>query len=203
MKTVPVIVKADVQGSVEALSGSLKKIEVDGVRVDIIHTAAGAINESDVTLASASGAIIIGFNVRATPLAKAQADSDKVDIRFYNVIYNAIDDVEAAMKGQLEPVYEEKVIGTVLVKELFKFSKVGIIAGAMVEEGKITKDSKVRIMRDSVVVYDGEVASLQRGKDAVNEVKMGYEFGFTVSKFNDIRVGDVVESYIMEEVKIK
>ena len=203
MKTVPVIVKADVQGSVEALSGSLKKIEVDGVRVDIIHTAAGAINESDVTLASASGAIIIGFNVRATPLAKAQADSDKVDIRFYNVIYNAIDDVEAAMKGQLEPVYEEKVIGTVLVKELFKFSKVGIIAGAMVEEGKITKDSKVRIMRDSVVVYDGEVASLQRGKDAVNEVKMGYEFGFTVSKFNDIRVGDVVESYIMEEVKVK
>ena len=203
MKTVPVIVKADVQGSVEALSGSLKKIEVDGVRVDIIHTAAGAINESDVTLASASGAIIIGFNVRATPLAKAQADSDKVDIRFYNVIYNAIDDVEAAMKGQLEPVYEEKVIGTVIVKELFKFSKVGIIAGAMVEEGKITKDSKVRIMRDSVVVYDGEVASLQRGKDAVNEVKMGYEFGFTVSKFNDIHVGDIVESYIMEEVKVK
>ncbi|WP_349584608.1 translation initiation factor IF-2 [Leuconostoc citreum] len=203
MKTVPVIVKADVQGSVEALSGSLKKIEVDGVRVDIIHTAVGAINESDVTLASASGAIIIGFNVRSTPLAKSQADSDKVDIRFYNVIYNAIDDVEAAMKGQLEPVFEEKVIGNVTVKELFKFSKVGIIAGAMVEEGKITKDSKVRIMRDNVVVYDGEVASLQRGKDSVNEVKMGYEFGFTVAKYNDIRVGDTVEAYIMEEVKVK
>ncbi|ADG41367.1 translation initiation factor IF-2 [Leuconostoc kimchii] len=203
MKTVPVIVKADVQGSVEALSGSLKKIEVDGVRVDIIHTAAGAINESDVTLASASGAIIIGFNVRPTPLAKSQADSDKVDIRFYNVIYNAIDDVEAAMKGQLEPVYEEKIIGTIAVKELFKFSKVGIIAGAMVEEGKITKESKVRVIRDGVVVYDGEVASLQRGKDSVNEVKMGYEFGFTVAKYNDVQVGDTVEAYVMAEVKVK
>ena len=203
MKTVPVIVKADVQGSVEALSGSLKKIEVDGVRVDIIHTAAGAINESDVTLASASGAIIIGFNVRPTPLAKSQADSEKVDIRFYNVIYNAIDDVEAAMKGQLEPVYEEKVIGTVTVKELFKFSKVGIIAGAMVEEGKITKEAKVRIIRDGIVAFDGEIASLQRGKDSVNEVKMGFEFGFTVAKYNDVRVGDVVEAYVMAEVKAK
>lgn len=203
MKTVPVIVKADVQGSVEALSGSLKKIEVDGVRVDIIHTAVGAINESDVTLAEASGAIIIGFNVRPTPLAKSQSDSEKVDIRFYNVIYNAIDDVEAAMKGQLEPVYEEKVIGKVEVKELFKFSKVGTIAGAMVEEGKITKDSKVRVIRDNVVVFDGEVGSLQRGKDAVNEVKMGFEFGFTVAKFNDVHAGDVVEAYVMEEVKPK
>jgi len=203
MKTVPVIVKADVQGSVEALSGSLKKIEVDGVRVDIIHTAVGAINESDVTLAEASGAIIIGFNVRPTSLAKSQADSEKVDMRFYNVIYNAIDDVEAAMKGQLEPVYEEKIIGTVVVKELFKFSKVGIIAGAMVEEGKITKEAKVRIIRDGVVVYDGEVASLQRGKDSVNEVKMGFEFGFTVSKYNDIQVDDTVEAYVMEEVKVK
>ncbi|AFS40219.1 translation initiation factor IF-2 [Leuconostoc gelidum] len=203
MKTVPVIVKADVQGSVEALSGSLKKIEVDGVRVDIIHTAAGAINESDVTLASASGAIIIGFNVRPTPLAKSQADSEKVDIRFYNVIYNAIDDVEAAMKGQLEPVYEEKIIGTVTVKELFKFSKVGIIAGAMVEEGKITKEAKVRVIRDGVVAFDGDIASLQRGKDSVNEVKMGFEFGFTVAKYNDVRVGDVVEAYVMAEVKAK
>ncbi|MCM6837993.1 translation initiation factor IF-2 [Leuconostoc mesenteroides] len=203
MKTVPVIVKADVQGSVEALSGSLKKIEVDGVRVDIIHTAVGAINESDVTLAEASGAIIIGFNVRPTPLAKSQSDSEKVDIRFYNVIYNAIDDVEAAMKGQLEPVYEEKVIGKVEVKELFKFSKVGTIAGAMVEEGKITKDSKVRVIRDNVVVFDGEVGSLQRGKDAVNEVKMGFEFGFTVAKFNDVHAGDVVEAYVMEEIKPK
>ena len=203
MKTVPVIVKADVQGSVEALSGSLKKIEVDGVRVDIIHTAVGAINESDVTLAEASGAIIIGFNVRPTPLAKSQSDSEKVDIRFYNVIYNAIDDVEAAMKGQLEPVYEEKVIGKVEVKELFKFSKVGTIAGAMVEEGKITKDSKVRVIRDNVVVFDGEVGSLQRGKDAVNEVKMGFEFGFTVAKFNDVHAGDVFEAYVMEEVKPK
>ncbi|CAH1852237.1 Translation initiation factor IF-2 [Convivina intestini] len=203
MKTVPIIVKADVQGSVEALTGSLKKIEVDGVRVDIIHTAVGAINESDVSLAEASGAIIIGFNVRPTPFARSQAENDQVDMRYYNVIYNAIDDVTAAMKGQLEPVYEEKIIGHVLVKELFKFSKVGTIAGASVEEGKITRDAKVRIVRDGTVVYEGELASLQRGKDAVNEVKMGFDFGFTVNKFNDIQPGDTAEAYIMEEVKPK
>ncbi|CAK8054044.1 translation initiation factor IF-2 [Eupransor demetentiae] len=203
MKTVPIIVKADVQGSVEALAGSLKKIEVDGVRVDLIHTAVGAINESDVSLAEASGAIIIGFNVRPTPFARSQADNDNVDMRFYNVIYNAIDDVTAAMKGQLEPVYEEKIIGHVVVKELFKFSKVGTIAGASVEDGKITRDSKVRIIRDGTVVYEGELASLQRGKDSVNEVKMGYEFGFTVQKFNDIKPGDTAEAYVMEEVKPK
>ncbi|WEV53986.1 translation initiation factor IF-2 [Leuconostocaceae bacterium ESL0723] len=203
MKTVPLVVKADVQGSVEALVGALKKIDVDGVRVDIIHTAVGAINESDVTLAEASGAIIIGFNVRPTPFAKSQAESEHVDMRFYNVIYNAIDDVTAAMKGQLEPVYEEKVIGQVTIKELFKFSKVGTIAGAIVDEGKITKDSKVRIIRDGVVIYDGQVASLQRGKDAVNEVKFGYEFGFTVEKFNDLKPGDQAEVYTMVEVKPK
>ncbi|CAK1222932.1 Translation initiation factor IF-2 [Fructobacillus cardui] len=203
MKTVPVIVKADVQGSVEALTGSLKKIEVDGVRVDVVHSAVGAINESDVSLAEASGAIILGFNVRPTPFAKSQANNDKIDMRFYSVIYDAIDDVTAAMKGQLEPVYEEKVIGQIVVKELFKFSKVGTIAGASVEEGKITKDSKVRIIRNGTVIYDGQLASLQRGKDAVNEVKFGYEFGFTVNKFNDIQPGDAVEAYIMEEVKPK
>ncbi len=203
MKTVPVVVKADVQGSVEALVGSLKKIEVDGVRVDVVHAAVGAINESDVSLAEASGALIIGFNVRPTPFAKNQASADHIDMRFYSVIYDAIDDVTAAMKGQLEPVYEEKIIGQIVVKELFKFSKVGTIAGATVEEGKITKDSKVRIVRDGTVIYDGELASLQRGKDAVNEVKFGYDFGFTVNKFNDIKPGDEVEAYVMEEVKPK
>lgn len=203
MKTVPVIVKADVQGSVEALTGSLKKIEVDGVRVDIIHTAAGAINESDVTLAEASGAIIIGFNVRPTPLAKSQADNEAVDIRLYNVIYNAIDDVEAAMKGQLEPVYEEKVIGQAEIRELFKFSKVGTIAGSIVTEGKITNDAKVRLLRNNVVVYDGELGSLQRGKDSVKEVKFGFEFGFTIAKYDDVKVGDTIEAYIMQEVKPK
>ncbi|MFC4760421.1 translation initiation factor IF-2 [Fructobacillus durionis] len=203
MKSVPVVVKADVQGSVEALVGSLKKIEVDGVKVDVVHAAVGAINESDVSLAEASGALIIGFNVRPTPFAKNQAQADKIDMRFYSVIYDAIDDVTAAMKGKLEPVYEEKVIGEIEVKELFKFSKVGTIAGATVEEGKITKDSKVRIVRDGTVVFDGELASLQRGKDAVNEVKFGYDFGFTVNKFNDIKPGDHVEAYIMEEVKPK
>ncbi|WP_061993540.1 translation initiation factor IF-2, partial [Fructobacillus ficulneus] len=203
MKTVPVIVKADVQGSVEALTGSLKKIEVDGVRVDVVHAAVGAINESDISLAEASSAIVLGFNVRPTPFAKSQANNDKIDMRFYSVIYDAIDDVTAAMKGQLEPVYEERVIGQIVVKELFKFSKVGTIAGASVEEGKITKDSKVRIVRNGTVLFDGELASLQRGKDAVNEVKFGYEFGFTVNKFNDIQPGDEVEAYIMEEVKPK
>ncbi|MBS9338060.1 translation initiation factor IF-2 [Fructobacillus sp. M2-14] len=203
MKTVPVIVKADVQGSVEALAGALKKIEVEGVKVDVVHAAVGAINESDVSLAGASGAIIIGFNVRPTPFAKNQAQTDKIDMRFYNVIYDAIDDVTDAMKGQLEPVYEEKVIGQIVVKELFKFSKVGTIAGATVEEGKITKDSKVRIVRNGTVIFDGPLASLQRGKDAVNEVKFGYDFGFTVNKFNDIQPGDEVEAYIMEEVKRK
>ncbi|MBS9337184.1 translation initiation factor IF-2 [Fructobacillus parabroussonetiae] len=203
MKTVPVVVKADVQGSVEALVGSLKKIEVDGVKVDVVHAAVGAINESDVSLAEASGALILGFNVRPTPFAKNQASADHIDMRFYSVIYDAIDDVTAAMKGQLEPVYEERVIGQIVVKELFKFSKVGTIAGATVEEGKITKDSKVRIVRDGTVIFDGELASLQRGKDAVNEVKFGYDFGFTVNKFNDIKPGDEVEAYIMEEVKPK
>ncbi|MBS9334608.1 translation initiation factor IF-2 [Fructobacillus sp. M1-13] len=203
MKTVPVVVKADVQGSVEALVGSLKKIEVDGVKVDVVHAAVGAINESDVSLAEASGALILGFNVRPTPFAKNQAQADKIDMRFYSVIYDAIDDVTAAMKGQLEPVYEERVIGQIVVKELFKFSKVGTIAGATVEEGKIKKDAKVRIVRNGTVIYDGALASLQRGKDAVNEVKFGYDFGFTVNKFNDIQLGDEVEAYIMEEVKPK
>lgn len=202
MKSVPLIVKADVQGSAEALIGSFKKIDVDGVKVDIIHTGVGAISESDVTLAEASGAIVIGFNVRPTPNAKAQADSQDVDIRQYSVIYNAIDDVEAAMKGQLEPVYREKVIGQVTVKELFKFSKIGTIIGAFVEEGKIVSDAKARVIRDGVVIHDGEVNSLQRGKDQAKEVKAGFEFGMTLKNYNDVKVNDVIEAYIMEEVPV-
>lgn len=202
MKSVPLIVKADVQGSVEALVGSFKKIDVDGVKVDIIHTAVGAVNESDVTLAAASNAIIIGFNVRPTPMAKAQAEQDDVDVRLYNVIYNAIDDVEAAMKGQLEPVYKERIIGQVEVKELFKFSKIGTIIGGFVSEGSIKNDAKLRLIRDGVVIYEGEVGSLQRGKDQAKEVKSGLEMGMTIKNYNDAKVGDVIEAYVMEEVPV-
>ncbi|QEA34948.1 translation initiation factor IF-2 [Weissella soli] len=203
MKSVPVIIKGDVQGSVEALRGSFEKIEVEGVRVDIIHTAVGAINESDVTLAEASGAIIIGFNVRPTPQARQQADADEVDIRLHSVIYNAIDEIEAAMKGQLEPVFEEKVVGTAEVREIFKVSKIGTIVGGMVMSGKITRNSKVRLIRDSIVIYDGQLGSLRRYKDDVKEVKNGYDFGLTIDNYNDERIGDQIEAYEMVEVPVK
>ncbi|GAX05985.1 translation initiation factor IF-2 [Secundilactobacillus pentosiphilus] len=203
MKEVDVIIKADVQGSVEALANSLKKIEVEGVRVNIIHTAVGAINESDVTLAEASNAIIIGFNVRPTPQAKSQADQDNVDIRLHRVIYNAIDEIEHAMKGKLEPTYKEEVIGEVEVRDIFKASKVGTIAGGMVTDGHISRDSKVRLIRDSVVVYEGELGSLKRFKDDVNDVKQGHELGLTIENYNDIKVGDVIEAYVMKEIPIE
>ncbi|MCH5461262.1 translation initiation factor IF-2 [Lactobacillus sp. LC28-10] len=203
MKEVDVIIKADVQGSVEALANSLKKIEVEGVRVNIIHTAVGAINESDVTLAEASNAIIIGFNVRPTPQAKAQADQDNVDIRLHRVIYNAIDEIEHAMKGKLEPTYKEEVIGEVEVREIFKASKIGTIAGGMVTEGHISSTSDVRLLRDSVVVYEGKLGSLKRFKDDVNDVKQGHELGLTIENYNDVKVGDVIEAYIMKEVPIE
>ncbi|UIF29964.1 translation initiation factor IF-2 [Levilactobacillus brevis] len=203
MKEVDVIIKADVQGSVEALAGSLKKIDVSGVRVNIIHSAVGAINESDVTLAEASDAIIIGFNVRPTPQARAQADSDKVDIRLHNVIYNAIDEIETAMKGMLEPTYEEQVTGQVEVKDIFHASKVGTIVGGMVTEGYITADADVRLIRDGVVIYEGKLGSLKRFKDDVKQVKMGYELGLTIENYNDIKVDDVIEAYVMKEVPVK
>ena len=203
MKEVDVIIKADVQGSVEALAGSLKKIDVSGVRVNIIHSAVGAINESDVTLAEASDAIIIGFNVRPTPQARAQADSDKVDIRLHNVIYNAIDEIETAMKGLLEPTYEEEIIGEVEVKDIFHASKVGTIVGGMVTEGYVTSESDVRLIRDGVVIYEGKLGSLKRFKDDVKQVKMGYELGLTIENYNDVKVGDVIEAYVMKEVPVK
>ena len=200
MKSVPVIIKADVQGSVEALAGSFRKIDVDGVKVDILHTAVGAINESDVTLAEASGAIIIGFNVRPTPQAKQQADADKVDIRLHNVIYNAIDEIEAAMKGQLDPEFREEIVCTADVRELFKVSKIGTIVGGMVTSGKITRNSSVRLIRDGIVIYDGKLASLRRFKDDVKEVKNGYDFGLTIENYNDEKIGDVIEAYEMVEI---
>lgn len=203
MKQVNVIIKADVQGSVEALAGSLKKIDVEGVNVKVIHSSVGAVNESDIALAKASNAIIIGFNVRPTPQAKIQAETDKVDIRLYQVIYNAIDDVTAAMKGKLDPTFVEEVTGSVEVRQIYKASAVGTIAGGMVNEGYIKNDSKVRLIRDNVVKYDGEIGSLKRFKDDVKEVKQGHECGLTIENYNDIKEGDVVEAYQMKEVAPK
>ncbi|WP_125982468.1 translation initiation factor IF-2 [Loigolactobacillus iwatensis] len=203
LKEVDVIIKADVQGSVEALANSLQKIEVEGVRVNIIHEAVGAINESDVTLAAASNAVIIGFNVRPTARAKEQADSEDVDVRLHNVIYQAIDEVETAMKGLLEPTYQEKVIGQLEVREIYKVSKVGTIAGFYVTSGLVQRDSGVRLIRDGIVVYDGKIASLKHLKDDVKEVRQGFEGGLMIENYNDVKIGDTIEVYIMEEVPVK
>ncbi|PTG81038.1 translation initiation factor IF-2 [Staphylococcus chromogenes] len=201
MKDLNVIIKGDVQGSVEALAASLMKIDVEGVNVRIIHTATGAINESDVTLANASNGIIIGFNVRPDAGAKRAAEVENVDMRLHRVIYNVIEEIEAAMKGMLDPEYEEKVIGQAEVRQTFKVSKVGTIAGSYVTEGKITRDSSVRIIRDGVVLFEGELDTLKRFKDDAKEVAQGYECGITIEKFNDIKEGDIIEAYIMVEVE--
>ena len=201
VKSVNVIIKADVQGSVEALAASLQKIEVEGVKVTIVHSAVGAINESDVTLAEASNAVIIGFNVRPTPQARQQAESDSVEIRLHSIIYKVIEEVEDAMKGMLDPEYQEKIIGEALIRETFKVSKVGTIGGFMVISGKVTRDSKVRVIRDGVVIYDGQLASLKHFKDDVKEVTNGREGGLMIEGYNDIQVDDTIEAYIMEEIK--
>ena len=203
MKEVDIVLKADVQGSVEALQQSLEKIEVKGVRVNIIHSGVGAINESDVTLAGASNAFIIGFNVRPTATAKSQAEEDGVDIRLYSIIYKAIDDVKAAMQGMLEPTYENKVTGNLTVRETWKVSKVGTIAGSFVDSGYITRDSGVNLIRDGVVVYKGKVASLKRFKDDVKKVKQGLDCGLTIDGYNDIKIGDQIEAFEKQEVKPK
>ena len=203
LKEVNVIIKADVQGSAEALAASLKKIDVEGVRVNIVHSAVGAINESDVTLAAASNAIIIGFNVRPTPQAKQQAEAEKVDIRLHRIIYKAIEEIETAMKGMLDPEFEEKITGQMIVRETYKVSKVGTIAGCYVTEGSIRRDSGVRVIRDGIVIYEGKLASLKRFKDDVKEVKLGFECGAMIEKFNDVKVDDVIEGYVMEEVPTK
>ena len=201
LKSVNVIIKADVQGSVEALSASLQKIDVEGVKVTIVHSAVGAINESDVTLAEASNAFIVGFNVRPTPQARQQADADDVEIRLHSIIYKVIEEMEEAMKGMLDPEFEEKIIGEALIRETFKVSKVGTIGGFMVINGKVTRDSKVRVIRDSVVIYDGELASLKHYKDDVKEVTNGREGGLMIDGYNDIKTDDVIEAYVMEEIK--
>ncbi|EGO2714653.1 translation initiation factor IF-2 [Enterococcus faecalis] len=201
LKEVNIIVKADVQGSAEAVSASLQKIDVEGVRVKIVHAAVGAINESDVTLAAASNAIIIGFNVRPTPQAKQQAEQEEVDIRLHRIIYKALEEIETAMKGLLDPEFEEKITGQMTVRELYKVSKVGTIAGCYVIEGFIRRDSGVRVIRDGIVIYEGKLASLKRFKDDVKEVKLGFECGAMIENFNDLRVDDAIEGFIMEEIK--
>lgn len=199
LKEINVIVKADVQGSVEALAGSLRKIEVEGAKLNILHTGAGAVTEYDIMLASASDAIIVGFNVRPDGNARKAAESEKVDIRLYRVIYDAIEEIEAAMKGMLDPEYEEKIIGQAEVRTTFKVSKIGMIAGSYVTEGKITRDSKIRLVRDGVVIYEGGIDSLKRFKDDAKEVSSGYECGITLDKFNDLKEGDTMEAFIMAE----
>ena len=201
MKELPLIVKADVQGSAEAVKSSLEKLSNDEVRVRVIHAGVGAINESDILLASTSGAIIVGFNVRPDAAAQASGHRANVDMRFYRVIYDAVDEIEAAMKGMLAPKYEEVVIGHAEVRMTYKVSAIGTVAGCMVKDGKVTRDSLVRVLRDNIVVHEGEIGSLQRFKDAAKEVTAGFECGMTVAKFNDIREGDIFECYIMQEVK--
>ncbi len=201
MKELPLIVKADVQGSAEAVKASLEKISNEEVRVRVIHTGVGAINESDILLASTAGAIIVGFNVRPDAGAQASAQRTAVDMRFYRVIYDAINEIEAAMKGMLAPTYEEVVIGHAEVRMTYKVSAVGTIAGCMVKDGKVSRSAQVRVLRDNIVIHEGEVGSLQRFKDAAKEVTAGYECGMSILNFNDIKEGDVFECFVMEEVK--
>ena len=201
MKELNLIVKADVQGSAEAIKASLEKLSNEEVRVRVIHAGVGAINESDILLASTSGAIIVGFNVRPDAAAAANGQRANVDMRFYRVIYDAIDEIEAAMKGMLAPKYEEVVIGHAEVRMTYKVSAIGTIAGCMVKDGKVTRDAQVRILRDNIVIHEGEVGSLQRFKDAVKEVTAGFECGMSIAKFNDIKEGDIFECFTMQEVK--
>ena len=201
MKELPLIVKADVQGSAEAVKASLEKISNEEVRVKVIHAAVGAVNESDILLASTSGAIIVGFNVRADQAAQASAHRSDVDMRFYRVIYDAIDEIEAAMKGMLAPKFQEVIIGHAEVRMTYKVSAIGTVAGCMVKDGKVSRDAQIRVLRDNIVIHEGEVGSLQRFKDQAKEVTAGYECGMTVAKFNDIKEGDIFECFVMEEVK--
>ena len=201
IKEVNVIVKADVNGSAEAVKNTLEKIEVEGVRVKVLRSSVGAITESDIVLANASNAIIIGFNIRPNNSIKEYAKDQCVEIRLYDIIYKAVEDMEAAMKGMLDPEYVEKVIGSAEVRQLFKFSKVGTIAGSYILDGLIKSNSKIRVVRDSSVIYDGEINSIQREKDTVKEVKKGFECGITITNFNDLKVGDVIEAYEMVEKK--
>lgn len=201
MKEINVIIKADVQGSAEALAASMEKLEVDTVKVNVIRSTVGTISESDIMLASASNAIIYGFNIRPTAAIRKKAEEEGVEIRLHNIIYKALEELEGAMKGMLAPVYEEVVIGQAEVRETYRASKVGTIAGCKVTDGVAKRDAKVRLIRDGIVIYDGKLGSLQRFKDAVKEVQTGYECGMTIENFNDIKVGDILELYEDQEVE--
>ncbi len=200
MKELKLIVKADVQGSAEAVKASLEKLANEEVRVRVIHAAVGAINESDILLASTSNAIIIGFNVRPDAAAAVSAQRASVDMRMYRVIYDAIEEIEAAMKGMLAPKFREAIIGHAEVRQTYKVSSIGTIADCYVKDGKITRDAQVRVLRDNIVIYEGKLGSLQRFKDSVKEVASNYECGMSIEKFNDIKEGDVFECFIMEEI---
>ncbi|MCD7843968.1 MAG: translation initiation factor IF-2, partial [Clostridiales bacterium] len=201
VKDLNIIVKADVQGSVEAVKQNLEKLSNDEVRVRVIHGGVGAVNESDIMLASTSNAIIVGFNVRPDPAAKAMAERNKVDMRMYRVIYECIEEIEAAMKGMLAPTFKEVELGRVEVRQVYKITNVGIVAGSYVLEGKVTRNAQLRLVRDGIVIHEGAIASLQRFKDSVREVQAGYECGITLEKFSDIKVGDIFECFQMEEVE--
>ncbi|HYB20074.1 MAG TPA: translation initiation factor IF-2, partial [Thermodesulfobacteriota bacterium] len=192
--------KGDVQGSIEALTEALGRLSTDAIRVSVLHSSVGAINESDCMLASASEAIILGFNVKVEPKAQVLADQEKIDIRLYNVIYDALDDVRKAMEGLLEPVYEERLAGRARVIQLFHISRVGVVAGSMVYEGKIVRGSRVHVLREGKVIHEGEIASLKRVKDDVREVASGFDCGITVAGFQDFVLNDIIESYTVEKV---
>ena len=199
MKELPIIVKADVQGSVEAIKQSLEKISNDEVRVKVIHGGVGAVSESDVMLASASNAIIVGFNVRPDPVAKANAERDGVDMRLYRVIYDAIEEIQTAMKGMLAPKFREEDTARVEVRQVYKITGVGAVAGCYVLEGKISRNDQVRVVRDGIIIADDKMSSLKRFKDNVRDVAAGFECGITLEKFNDFKEGDIFEGYIMSE----
>ncbi|HEY2420908.1 MAG TPA: translation initiation factor IF-2 [Neobacillus sp.] len=203
MKDLNIILKADVQGSAEAVAASLQKIDVQGVNIKIIHSGAGAINESDISLAAASNAIVIGFNVRPDVNAKRAAEAEKVDVRLHRIIYKVIEEIEAAMKGMLDPEFEEKIIGQAEIRQTFKVSKVGTIAGSYVTDGKITRDSGIRLIRNGVVIFEGQIDALKRFKDDAKEVSQGYECGVTIKNFNDVKEGDIIEAFVMEEIERK
>ena len=201
VKEVNIVVKADVTGSAEAVKSSMEKVNVDGVKATVIRATAGAISESDIMLANASNAIIYGFNVRPNATIKKLAEESGVTIRLHNIIYKALEELEMMMKGLKAPVFEEVITGQATVKQTYKVSKIGTIAGCMVDDGVIKRTSSVRLIRDGVVIYTGVIGSLQRFKDSVREVNQGYECGIGIEKFNDIKIGDIIEAFKMEEVK--
>ena len=200
VQNVPVIIKSDVQGSFEAISSSLERLSTEEIKVQVIHAAVGGINESDINLANASNALVIGFNTRADSNAKKLAEANSIEIRYYNIIYEIIDDVKAAMSGMLSPEKKEIITGNVAIRQLFSVGKL-MIAGCMVTDGLIKRNSKIRLIRDSMVIHDGELSSLKRFKDDVKEVKSGYECGLSLNDYNDLKEGDILEAYEITEVK--